>query len=387
MSFSWTGRQLDSVTKDGVTTTYTYDSNGLRTSKTTGDDVTEYTYLGSSLVYQVTNKGQSDEVSLYFYYDDTGLAAFYYESAQYPSDNGIYHYVKDAQGNIWGIVDNKGTQIVKYEFSAYGEYRSRWSPEEVSLEEIRRNNRVKSANPFDYRGYYYDEETGLYYCQSRYYDPVVDRFLNADTTDILVAKNDLYDKNLFAYCDNNPVVRYDTGGHFWDTLFDVVSLVISVVDVVNNPTDTMAWVGLAADVVSLILPGVTGGSAVVKAVSKADDVVDTIKTANKVDNVADTVNTANKVDFYVTPKGDAIPATRSGFDENLSKLDNKKNKYYGIDSRGPVRIRVEQHPPTPNFNGPLNPFHDKLHFHIDRKINEVTGGYKKTYTGLMEWLK
>ena len=77
MSFSWTGRQLDSVTKDGVTTTYTYDSNGLRTSKTTGDDVTEYTYLGSSLVYQVTNKGQSDEVSLYFYYDDTGLAAFY----------------------------------------------------------------------------------------------------------------------------------------------------------------------------------------------------------------------------------------------------------------------------------------------------------------------
>ena len=103
----------------------------MRTSKTTGDDVTEYTYLGSSLVYQVTNKGQSDEESLYFYYDDTGLAAFYYESAQYPSDNGIYHYVKDAQGNIWGIIDNKGTQIAKYEFSAYGEYRSRWSPEEV----------------------------------------------------------------------------------------------------------------------------------------------------------------------------------------------------------------------------------------------------------------
>ena len=210
MSFSWTGRQLDSVTKNGVTTTYTYDSNGLRTSKTTGDDVTEYTYLGSSLVYQVTNKGQSDEVSLYFYYDDTGLAAFYYESAQYPSDNGIYHYVKDAQGNIWGIIDNKGTQIVKYEFSAYGEYRSRWSPEEVSLEEIRRNNRVKSANPFHYRGYYYDEETGLYYCQSRYYDPEVDRWLNADG--IIGSNSTVLGYNLFTYCINNPVMYSDPHG-------------------------------------------------------------------------------------------------------------------------------------------------------------------------------
>ena len=212
MSFSWTGRQMDSVTKNGVTTTYTYDSNGLRTSKTTGDDVTEYTYLGSSLVYQVTNKGQSDEESLYFYYDDTGLAAFYYESAQYPSDNGIYHYVKDAQGNIWGIIDNKGTQIAKYEFSAYGEYRSRWSPEEVSLEEIRRNNRVRNANPFDYRGYYYDEETGLYYCQSRYYDPEVDRWLNADG--IIGSNSTVLGYNLFAYCFNDPVNMSDPTGNW-----------------------------------------------------------------------------------------------------------------------------------------------------------------------------
>ena len=180
MSFSWTGRQLDSVTKDGVTTTYTYDSNGLRTSKTTGDDVTEYTYLGSSLVYQVTNRGQSDEESLYFYYDEAGIAAFSYKSAEHPTDNGLYYYIRNPQGDILGIVDRTGTLIARYDFSAYGEYKSVWSPEEVPSEQIQRNNRVRNANPFDYRGYYYDEETGLYYCQSRYYDPEVDRWLNAD---------------------------------------------------------------------------------------------------------------------------------------------------------------------------------------------------------------
>ena len=307
-----------------MTTTYTYDSNGLRTSKTTGDDVTEYTYLGSSLVYQVTNKGQSDEVSLYFYYDEAGIAAFSYKSAEHPTDNGLYYYIRNPQGDILGIVDRTGTLIARYDFSAYGEYKSVWSPEEVPSEQIQRNNRVRNANPFDYRGYYYDTETGLYYCQSRYYDPVVDRFLNADTTDILVAKKDVYDKNLFAYCDNNPVVRYDTGGEFWDTLFDVVSLVTSVVDVIKNPSDPMAWVGLAADVVSLALPGVTGGSAVVKAVSKADDVVDTVKTANKVDNAIDTAKGAKKT-FKV--HGNSLSSTKTNYGYVLLNKDNEIMKF------------------------------------------------------------
>ena len=232
-----------------MTTTYTYDSNGLRTSKTTGDDVTEYTYLGSSLVYQVTNKGQSDEVSLYFYYDDTGLAAFYYESAQYPSDNGIYHYVKDAQGNIWGIIDNKGTQIVKYEFSAYGEYRSRWSPEEVSLEEIRRNNRIRNANPFDYRGYYYDKETGLYYCQSRYYDPEVDRWINPDSK-ISGIGGDIRGYNVFAYCFNDPVNMIDSTGNWpsWGQIFAAVATVAVAAVVVTAMVMSAGAVGIAAGI-------------------------------------------------------------------------------------------------------------------------------------------
>ena len=65
--------------------------------------------------------------------------------------------------------------------------------------------------------YYYSQETGFYYLQSRYYDPEVGRFISPDSTDVLTATPmALTDKNLYAYCDNNPVNRTDDGGMFWD---------------------------------------------------------------------------------------------------------------------------------------------------------------------------
>ena len=69
-----------------------------------------------------------------------------------------------------------------------------------------------------------DSETGLYYLHNRYYDPQICRFINADTTDILATKGDLYDKNLFAYCDNNPVARVDYGGEFWQLIVGAAAL-------------------------------------------------------------------------------------------------------------------------------------------------------------------
>ena len=201
------------------------------------------------------------------------------------------------------------------------------------------------------------------------------RFISPDTTDVLIASPmGLTDKNLYAYCDNNPVVREDVSGAVWDTALDAVSFGASIIDVVNNPNDVGAWIGLAADAACLALPFVTGGGALVKALTKSDDVADTIKTARK-------------VDYYVTPAGDAIPATRKGFSSNLSKLENRNGKYYGKDSRGPVRIRVEIHDPTPGYKGSNNPYHCNPHFHIDRREKGNTGPFRKIYTGLMEWLR
>lgn len=84
----------------------------------------------------------------------------------------------------------------------------------------------------------------MYYLNSRYYYPTIGRFISADTTDVLTATPmNLTDKNLYAYCDNNPVVRVDCGSAFWDTIFDVISLGASIVEVCINPTDA----GLADD--------------------------------------------------------------------------------------------------------------------------------------------
>lgn len=69
-------------------------------------------------------------------------------------------------------------------------------------------------NPFRYRGYYLDTETGLYYVNNRYYDPETGRFINADV--VMGVNSDMTTYNLFAYCGNNPVNRYDDNGMYWE---------------------------------------------------------------------------------------------------------------------------------------------------------------------------
>jgi RHS repeat-associated protein len=100
-------------------------------------------------------------------------------------------------------VNSNGQVVASYTYDAWGKV-------------LTATGTMADINPIRYRGYYYDTETGLYYVSSRYYDPEIGRFINADTTDILTATPmGLTDKNLFAYCDNNPVMRADHGGDFW----------------------------------------------------------------------------------------------------------------------------------------------------------------------------
>ena len=100
---------------------------------------------------------------------------------------------------------------------------------------------------------------------------------------------------MFAYCGNNPVNRSDSGGYFWDIVFDVASLVLSVVEVVNNPDDVGAWIGLACDAVDVLLPCIGGLGEIVRAADAALDVIDTIDdahdTLNVVENSSETLTT------------------------------------------------------------------------------------------------
>ncbi len=120
-----------------------------------------------------------------------------------------YIFSKNLQGDVIGIYNENRQLVAKYSYNAYGEI---MSITDASGNDVSSNSaHIANINPFRYRGYYYDTETGFYYLQSRYYDPVVGRFLNADA--IIGANGGIIGYNAFAYCNNNPVMKYDPSGY------------------------------------------------------------------------------------------------------------------------------------------------------------------------------
>ena len=105
---------------------------------------------------------------------------------------------------------------------------------------------------------------------------------------------------MFAYCGNNPVSRVDLGGNFWDIVFDVVSLVISVAEVISNPTDVGAWVGLALDVIDVAVPLVGGLGEAADAINMAR------KTAEKIDDVRDAQKALENADNVLQAQGTVL---------------------------------------------------------------------------------
>ena len=105
-----------------------------------------------------------------------------------------YYYYYNAQGDVLGLFDKSGAKVVEYVYDSWWKMISTTGSKASTL---------GAANPFRYRGYYYDGESGLYYLNSRYYDPETGRFVNADG--VLGENQDLLGYNLFAYCSNNPV--------------------------------------------------------------------------------------------------------------------------------------------------------------------------------------
>ena len=166
-------------------TTFTYDMQGRRLTK---GDIT-FTYDGNGNLIT-----QSD--GLLFLYDHTGVAGVQY-------DGRIYLYRKDAQGNIIAILDDTGKVVVRYAYNAFGGQ----SVEVVDSDCAD----IAYKNPFRYRGYYYDAETGLYYLHARYYDPTTGRFISPDGIEYLDPES-INGLNLYAYCGNNPVMYADPSG-------------------------------------------------------------------------------------------------------------------------------------------------------------------------------
>ena len=136
--------------------------------------------------------------TLEFFYDESGAPyGFSYKSSSTAAP-AMYYYVTNLQGDVTNVLDASGSTVASYTYNAWGKLLSS-------------SGSMASINPLRYRGYYFDNDTGLYYLKSRYYDPQIARFVNADSQISTYASG----LNLFAYCGNNPVSRIDSNGHSW----------------------------------------------------------------------------------------------------------------------------------------------------------------------------
>ncbi len=168
---------------------FVYNENGLRVQKTVNGVVTKYTLHGKNVVHMTRG---NDE--LHFFYDAQN------KPAVVVLNGTSYSYVKNLQGDIVAVLDGNGTAVVQYKYDAWG--RQIDCTFEAGNDEA---EALSTLNPFRYRGYVYDDETGLYYLRSRYCNSEILRFVNAD---VLLQPN----FNLFGYCMQNPIHRVDPDG-------------------------------------------------------------------------------------------------------------------------------------------------------------------------------
>jgi len=188
------------------------DSNGLEEVKTY-----IYEYDNDKLIYE-----SDGNISNYYLYDELDNIYGFIQNKNY------YFYLRDSLGNILGLVDSSGNIVVKYSYNAYGQNMS----EEGNI-----------YNPIRYKGYYYDIETNMYYCKSRYYVPELFRWLSMDSINYLDIES-ISGNNLYMYCNNNPVMYSDINGNFWDTVFDVGFIAWDILNLIKNEGGRVGRIGL-----------------------------------------------------------------------------------------------------------------------------------------------
>ena len=173
--------------------------------------------------------------------------------------------------------------MVKYKCDAWGNCKVL----NASGVEITDDTHIGILNPFRYRSYYLDTETGFYFLKTRYYDPEIGRFMTIDDIGYLDPES-INGLNLYAYCGNNPVNCIDRTGQFWDYIFDAVFLVWSVIDFLKDPSDWKNWVALGVDIIFAVIPFVPSGAGqLIKIGSNIDNVIDLTKAVNKLDDLND----------------------------------------------------------------------------------------------------
>lgn len=205
------GRKLDTVTIGGQTYTYVYNSDGQRVKKINPDSsyieyyVMDGTTVGESHFTATGNKTLGIRYTL----DESNSVIGFTTGGQ------NYYFAKNLQGDVLAVYNATTNELAaEYTYDSWGNILTATG----SLAEI---------NPFRYRGYYYDEETNFYYLQSRYYNPEIGRFINADA--YISTGQGLIGYNMFAYCNNNPINYYDSTGRCLEWIVDFIKQIVTTI--------------------------------------------------------------------------------------------------------------------------------------------------------------
>ena len=247
MALTWgEGRRLKRIAATAGEVTFAYDSDGKRVKKTSGNTETKYYYNGSTLsglVRTTTGNTGTTKTTVQFVYDAEGKPFLLRLNGK--TD---YFYLYNGLGDVVGLVDSSNQVVVRYQYNSWGKVTSTQDTSGVSL---------ATLNPFRYRKYVYDPETGLYCLGSRYYDPEVGRFVNADDFETLTYQMDsVQGKNLYQYCFNNPINMQDEDGGWPKWVTEVAIGIGAIVIGAAAVAATAATGGIAATFVVAATAGV-----------------------------------------------------------------------------------------------------------------------------------
>ena len=207
-TYEYYHRTLEKVIEGNKMVTFSYGPNRIRYRKSLFQNnalvnTTNYIYDGTKLIAL-----SSGDWRLIFLYDIHGVCGF--KVITHPSSvsntDTIFTYIRNELGDIVSILDESGNEVISYTYDEWGNILSS-NPSSYGYYYL-----LKQVNPFRYRGYVYDEETGLYYLNSRYYDPFTHTFLTIDDYQYLNISN-ITGVNLYCYCNYNPVMYRDENGN------------------------------------------------------------------------------------------------------------------------------------------------------------------------------
>ena len=213
------GRQLKAFGSN----TYKYNNEGIRISKTVDGVTHKYTLDGTNIVKETWG---SNTLIPYYDLDGTVCGLKYNGTA--------YYFYKNLQGDVIAITDDSGATVARYTYDAWGKVLSVKNSDGTEIPQDEPH--IANINPFRYRSYYYDTEIEMYYLQSRYYDPSVGRFINADDSCIVRYSSSPLNTNLFSIGNNNMVSGYDIGGYWGIT--DLLSIIDEIFNFISSIVNT-----------------------------------------------------------------------------------------------------------------------------------------------------